>query len=125
MAHGSGIEGAAWSEELGLIVTWDYSSVSIWDDIICEPIAFHIRIEDDNGADGVFFVPGQFRLIAWRDDVAGEWDLSELLRSKAELLRARIAAMTGAEYDANARQLRALTTEQWKALAKQQSTQTR
>jgi hypothetical protein len=35
MAARSNIDGAAWSEELGLIMTWGYSSIRIWDDYMC------------------------------------------------------------------------------------------
>jgi WD40 repeat protein len=115
MATG-GIDGAVWSEELGLIVTWNYNSIRIWDDYMCEPISFDVRVKEGYGVDGAFFVPGQSRLLTWKDDTAGEWDLSEFFQMKAEFLRTRVAAMTGAEYDSNARQLRALTTERWKAL---------
>ena len=112
-----GIDGAAWSEELGLIVTWDHSSITIWEDNMCEPISFDVRVKEGKGADGAFFVPGHSRLLAWKGDEAGEWDLSEFIRPEVEFSRSRIAVMTGAEYDSNARQLRALTTERWKALS--------
>jgi WD40 repeat protein len=118
MRHGSQIDGAVLSGELGLIVTWDSGSIKLWDDLLCELINFRLG-QSNEGADGAFFVPGQSRLLMWRKDAGSEWDLSEFLRPGAGFLRTQAAALTGAEYDSNARRVRALTTERWKTRMEQ------
>lgn len=121
MQIGQGAKGVALIDELGLIIT--DGTITLWDDFLCEPLSFKLHDWVPRGAGRALFVAGRSSLLMWQGGVAAELDLSELLRSAGELRRTQVAALTGAEYDSTARQLRVLTSENWRSRVEQQAKQ--
>lgn len=121
MQHTGLLNGVAWSERLGLVGTWGSDAAKLWDAQSGENIHFDVGFGEE-GAQGAFFETGQPRIVVWKDGFGNEWNFSELLVvPNAESLRRQAAVLTGVEYVRESGELRVLTTEQWKALARPSS----
>ena len=114
MEHGSGLDGAAMNDQFGLIVSWGYEGVRFWETASCELL--NLDLSPEFSIDGAFFVPEKRLCVTfWGAKQGIQWDLSESTNVDPDILRTRIHAVTGTEYDARTKRIRALPKNVWEA----------